>query len=135
MRISRLVRTRDQRHARLTRDLARFEFVPHHGDVFRAGTDKGNPILRARLREGGALGEKSISGVKRVTGGPVSRGDKILNFQVTIARACRADTNSAVGHLRRHAFAVGVGDGGDGLDAQALTRPYDSHGDLAAVGN
>src|SRR5688572_6074646 len=120
-------------HPCVARNLARFELVAHHRDVFGARTDKGDLVVDAGLSKSGALGEKTVTGMKSVAAGALGRGNEILNFQVAIGGARRADANGAVGHLRRHAFAVGIGNRRNRLDTKALTSSDNPHGDLAAV--
>src|SRR5688572_3197917 len=120
-------------HPCVARNLARFELVAHHRDVFGARTDKGDLVVAAGLSKSGTLGEKTVTGMKSVAAGALGRGNEILNFQVAIGGARRADANGAVGHLRRHAFAVCIGNRRNRLDTKALTSSDDPHSDLAAV--
>src|SRR5438270_8558854 len=71
--------------------------------------------------------------MKRVAAGALRRRHQVLDFQITIGGARRADAHRAIGHLSSHAFSVRVRDGGNCFNPQKLTSPDDTHGDFAAV--
>jgi hypothetical protein len=129
------VGARHQRHAGAPGDFARFEFVAHHRDILGAWTDKNDVVVGTRLREGGALREKTVARMERVAAGALRSGDEVFYFQITVHRPRRADANRAIGHLRGHALSIGVRDCCDRLNSQALACANDAHGDLAAVGD
>ena len=130
-----MIGARYQRHSGGAGDLASFKLVAHHRNILGARADEVNFVFRARLRQCGALGKKSVARMKRVAAGALRRRHQILDLQITIGRARRADADRSVGHLRGHAFAVRVRNGGNCFNPQTLASPDDTHGDFAAVGD
>ena len=63
------------------------------------------------------------------------RRDDPLAEEVALRGRRAADRDSLVGHPRVHRLGVGLGMHRDGLEAEALARPQDAAGDLAAVGD
>ena len=130
-----MIRTGHQRHAGIAGDFTRFELVAHHRDVFGARTDESDLVVDAGLSQRRALGKKTVAGVERVAAGALRRGDDVLDFQVAISRFRWADADGAIGHFRRHAFAIGIRYCRDRFDPQTLTGANHPHRDLAAVGD
>src|SRR5581483_1803845 len=133
--VDRVRRAGDDRDAGLLHDLARAGLRAHGVDGLGRGTDEDDPVVLARLGEGGVLGEEAVAGVDGL-GARVPRDlDQLVDDEVGLVRRARADQVGLVGAPRVGSVAVRLGVDGDGLDAHLLERPHDANGDLAPVGD
>jgi hypothetical protein len=73
--------------------------------------------------------------VHGVAAGGDGRTDDRPDVEVARRRGGGADPHHGVGAAGSEAVAVGVGHGGDRLDALVEARPHDPYGDLPAVGD
>ncbi|KZE94510.1 hypothetical protein AVP42_00993 [Agromyces sp. NDB4Y10] len=111
------------------------DLVAHDLERERAGTDEHDAGLGARAPEGGVLGEEAVAGVDRLRAGVEGRANDARRVEVALGCRSRADAHGLVGERDVRGARVGVGVDGDGVDAEALQRADDAHGDLAAVGD
>jgi hypothetical protein len=80
VRVLRVIRPGDQRDAGAAGDFSRLQLIAHHRDVLCAGTDEGDLVVRAGLRQLGPFGEKTIAGMERVAARAAGRGDQRRRF-------------------------------------------------------
>src|SRR3990170_8686933 len=135
VRVLRVIRPGDQREAGGAGDFSRLQLVAHHRDVLCAGTNEGDLVVGAGLRQLGPFGEKTVAGVERIAARAVGRGDQRGRFKITVGGTGRTDADGAIRKFGRKTLAVRLGHGGDGLNAQALAGSDDTNGDLAAIGD
>ncbi len=111
---------RNDRHARLLHAAPRFGLVAHR---------------RHRLRERRALREEAISGVHRLAGRALRRGNQLSDVEIGLGRRRGPERHGEVGgaHVRRQ--AIGLGIDRHRLEAFLVAGADDPQGDLAAVGD
>jgi hypothetical protein len=99
------------------------------------GPDPHQSGVDHRLRERRVLGEEAVAGVDRVGTGAQRRGDDRIAAQVRLRRRRATDRHGHVDRVDVERVAVGLGVHADGVDAEAVRRAGDPHGNLAAVGD
>jgi hypothetical protein len=71
--------------------------------------------------------------VHRLSPGRAGRRDQLVDDEVTLAGGRRSDRHRLVREQDVKRLAIGLGEDGDGLDAELAARPDDPDGDLAAI--
>ncbi len=116
-------------------EFLRFDLVAHRLDGPGVRADEGHSRLHERMREGGALGEKSIARMDRVGAGLAAGVEDLVDDEIGLSRGGRADGDRLVRHFNVERVLVGFRVDGDGLDAHAARRLDDAAGYLAAIGD
>jgi hypothetical protein len=99
------------------------------------GTDEGHAAVGDGPGEVGVLREEAVAGVDAVGAALLDGVEDGLGVQVALGRRLAAEGVRLVGHSDVQGFAVELGVDGDGGDAHLAAGPYDTDGDLAAVGD
>ncbi len=125
----------EKRNARLLRDRTRAVLRAELADVLGTRADEDDAFAREALGEGGVLGEEAVARMDRLSAALARGGDDLVDVEVGLRDASRAEPHHAVGRAHRRREAVGVGGDADRLDLEPLQCADDARGDLAAVGN
>jgi hypothetical protein len=131
----RRVRTGPGGHPGGAGDAPRLDLVAAAPDRVGRRSDEHQAVRRARLGEGGALGQEAVPGVDRVALGEQCAGDDLLDAQIALGGARRPDVDHVVGQPCGERVLVGLADGDDRADPFVAAGTHDPHGDLAAVGD
>src|ERR1700730_2299363 len=138
-RVSRLLdrldstRSRDAWNARLLRNMYGSELFPHGFNRFRTGPDKQQSRVLAQACKCRPLGQKTVSGVKRLTAAAHCCGDQCLSPEIALARCCGPYAYRSGCQLRCETIPVNIRHCNDGLDPQSPAGTNDAHGDFATV--
>ena len=123
----------DDRHAGIGHQPPRRDLVAHRLHRGRGRANERDAVGVARLGEGGVLGQEAVAGVHRV-GARVLRGlDDAVDDEVGLGRRAGTDADGGVGLADVERVAVGLGEDGDGLDAEFAARALHAQRDLATV--
>ena len=131
----RVGRAGHDRHAGLLHQLARLRLRAHRVDRVGGRADEDDAGLLAGARERGVLGEEAVAGVDRLGAGLLRDLEDLLDHQVALVAAARAEQVRLVGAPRVRRVAVGLGVDGDRSDPHLLERPHHADRYLAAVGD
>ena len=125
------------RHAGRRHQRLGLELRAHGLDRLGRRPDEGEPGVGAAAGEGGVLGEEPVAGVHGVgAGAPRPRRRSQVAAQVGVGRRGAGQAHGLVGLAHERRVGVGVGEHGDGGDAQSRARcGMTRRGDLAAVGD
>src|SRR5262249_10334423 len=127
------VAARQDRHAGLFHHAPGARLVAHQPDRLRIGTDELDVAGLADFGEGGALPEKSGTGMDGGPAGDFFGADHGGHVQITVRASSRSDADVLVGKLDVELILVGLGVHGDGLDAKLAARIDDAQRDFSAV--
>ena len=97
------------------------------------GPMKVSPASSAGLGEARVLGEEAVARMHRVGSRGAGGGDELVDDEIALAGRRRADRHRLVREQHVEGLAVGLGEDGDGRDAELAARPDDADGDLAAI--
>jgi hypothetical protein len=89
----------------------------------------------ANFIEVGVLRQKAVAGVDRVDAADFGRADDLIDPQIAVRAAWRADAERLIGQADVHRIGVGLAVNGDRLDPHLATGSNDSQRDLASVGD
>ena len=93
------------------------------------------PLLSQAAAKLGILGQEPVSRVDGVGAALLGRADDLLDVEIALRGRRRADEHSLVGQLGEERLPVGLGEDGDGRNAQLAAGPYHPDGDLSAIGD
>ena len=127
------VRSRHARNPCLLRNMDGSELFPHGFNQFRTGPHKQQSGVLAHACKCRPFGQKTVSGVNRLTAAAQCCGDQCLGPEIALARCCGPYAYRSGRQPRCETIPVDVRHCNNGLDPQSLACTNNAHGDFATV--